>query len=251
MICPVTPGDRREEAVPGLEAGLRELDAGELDLVVFDLDGVVLDSFDAVTNSMAYALEAHGFPAPDPTELRHFIGPPTFTSFAELTGQPADSDVVVETVATYRARYESVFLEQTSLFAGIEEALNSLASVLALAVATSKSIVFAEPLLDALGIAGLFRFVAAPAAEAYAEDKTATLGRALAALAPGRGAMVGDRRFDVEAAHTHGLLAIGVTWGIGSTEELLAAGADALVDAPGELAPLLLGAGPRRQLRTR
>jgi phosphoglycolate phosphatase len=51
--------------------------------------------------------------------------------------------------------------------------------------------------------------------------------------------MVGDRSFDVEAARAHGLLAIGVTWGIGSAAELTAAGADVLIGAPGELETLL------------
>ena len=56
--------------------------------------------------------------------------------------------------------------------------------------------------------------------------------------------MVGDRRFDVEGAHAHGLPCIGVLWGIGSEEELRAAGADALVATPGELVDAVLGARP-------
>jgi phosphoglycolate phosphatase len=47
--------------------------------------------------------------------------------------------------------------------------------------------------------------------------------------------MIGDRRHDVVAAHAHGLPAIGVTWGIGSREELEAAGAQRVVDSVGEL----------------
>ena len=38
------------------------------------------------------------------------------------------------------------------------------------------------------------------------------------------------------AAHAHGLRAVGVTWGIGSEDELRTAGADILVAAPDELA---------------
>ena len=56
--------------------------------------------------------------------------------------------------------------------------------------------------------------------------------------------MVGDRSFDIIAAHAHGLPAIGVTWGIGTREELRDAGADAIIDRPDELpatAAVLLG----------
>ncbi len=51
--------------------------------------------------------------------------------------------------------------------------------------------------------------------------------------------MVGDRRFDVEGAHANGIECIGVTWGFGSREELETAGADRIIDHPGEL-PVLL-----------
>jgi len=56
-----------------------------------------------------------------------------------------------------------------------------------------------------------------------ATTKAAIIARALTALAAlgcHAAAMVGDRSFDVEAARAHGLLAIGVTWGIGSAAEL-------------------------------
>jgi phosphoglycolate phosphatase len=44
--------------------------------------------------------------------------------------------------------------------------------------------------------------------------------------------MVGDRDHDVEGAAANGLDCIGVTWGFGSRDELIAAGAAAVVDAP-------------------
>ncbi|MGI8624098.1 MAG: HAD hydrolase-like protein, partial [Solirubrobacteraceae bacterium] len=52
-------------------------------------------------------------------------------------------------------------------------------------------------------------------------------------------AMICDRRFDMEAARAYGLLAVGVTWGFGSRDELRRAGADVLVDRPAELAAAL------------
>ena len=48
--------------------------------------------------------------------------------------------------------------------------------------------------------------------------------------------MVGDRSHDMVGARANGLRAIGVLWGYGSREELTAAGADALLDEPKELA---------------
>jgi phosphoglycolate phosphatase len=54
-----------------------------------------------------------------------------------------------------------------------------------------------------------------------------------------RPVIVGDRKHDIVAAHTHEILAIGVLWGIGSEAELSAAGADTLARTTGELETLL------------
>jgi phosphoglycolate phosphatase len=51
--------------------------------------------------------------------------------------------------------------------------------------------------------------------------------------------MVGDRAQDIVAARAHGLHSIGVLWGYGSREELVAAGAAALCARPGELPALV------------
>jgi phosphoglycolate phosphatase len=207
--------------------------------VIFDFDGVLVDSYAPVTGSINAALVEHGLPARPPAELRRFIGPPTFSAFSELTGRRPQSDAVAAIVATYRERYAEVYLTQTRVFDGIVPMLDALAARMELAIATSKSALFAEPLLDALGLTRFFVAVAAAAADDTDDDKTAIVGRALALLDGRPVAMVGDRSFDVDAARAHGLLSIGVTWGIGSAEELRAAGADRLIEEPGELLALL------------
>jgi len=212
--------------------------------VIFDFDGVLVDSYRAVTGAINAALAEHGLPAREPAELRHFIGPPTFTAFSELTGEPPESDAVAAIVATYRERYAAVYLTSTPVFEGVVEMLDALARRMPLAVATSKSALFAEPLLEELGLAGYFAVVVAAAADDAADDKTAIVGRALDALDRAEAVMVGDRSFDIVAARAHGLPAIGVSWGIGSVEELRAAGAEVIVDAPGELVALLDGERP-------
>ena len=117
----------------------------------------------------------------------------------------------------YRERYVTASLTETTVAPGIPEALDALDGRRK-AVATSKPKAFADPLLEAMGLAAHFEVVAGPDLNARAEDKTETLGRALHELGPTRAVMVGDRSFDILAAHAHGLPAIGVTWGIGTHE---------------------------------
>jgi phosphoglycolate phosphatase len=207
--------------------------------VIFDLDGVLIDSIAPVTVAINEALTEHGLAPRPAAELRRFIGPPTFSAFAELTGESPDSTAVAAIVASYRRAYELRYLTQTRLIDGVLPMLEQLSARFPLAIATSKSVTFTQPLLDALELSRFFVAVAAAATDDTADDKTAIVGRALEALGQSRVAMVGDRSFDIAAAHAHALPAIGVTWGIGSSAELRAAGADRLAEHPSELVEML------------
>lgn len=208
--------------------------------VLFDLDGCLADSRRTILDGMNHALVAHGVAARSDAELEGYIGPPTRVAFGDILKAAPDSRVVDAVVSTYRKRYDDD-LRRTPTFPGIPEALDALrASGIRLAVATSKPKHFAVPVLAAIGLSDRFEAVAGPELTGTA-GKAETMGEAIAALGPDVTpvAMVGDRRHDVEGARAHGLLAVGVLWGIGSRAELEAAGADVLVDAPAQLVPVL------------
>jgi phosphoglycolate phosphatase len=211
-------------------------------VVLFDLDGVLVDSRVAITGCINHALVANGLPAREPAELYRYIGPPLLAAFAELVGEPVTSPAVVGCVASYRERYAEASLTETAVTPGIADALAALGrGGRRLGVATSKPRPFAEPLLEVLGMRRFFAVVAGPELDAPAEDKTTTVGAALRALGATRGAMVGDRSFDMVAARAHGLRAVGVGWGIGSRAELLDAGAERIVATPAELPAAVSG----------
>ena len=203
--------------------------------VIFDLDGVLVDSRAVFLSCVNFAFEKLDLPTRTDAELLPYIGPPFAYAFGELLGVPHDAPIVTACIDGYRERYKTASLTETTVEPGIPEALAALEGHRK-AVATSKPRDFAEPLLRAMGLRAHFDVVAGPELTARAEDKTETLGRALQELGATRAVMVGDRSFDIVAAHAHGLRAIGVTWGIGDAEELTAAGADALIATPAELA---------------
>ena len=203
--------------------------------VIFDLDGVLVDSRAVFLSCVNYAFAKLGLPRRTDAELLPYIGPPFAYAFGELLGVAPDAPIVAACIDGYRERYETAMLTETTVEPGIPEALAALDGH-RLAVATSKPRAFAEPLLEAMGVRAHFAVIAGPELSARAEGKTQTLGRALQELGPTRAVMVGDRSFDILAARAHGLPSIGVTWGIGSAEELEAAGADRA-----HVAPLVLG----------
>lgn len=51
--------------------------------------------------------------------------------------------------------------------------------------------------------------------------------------------MVGDTKFDVLGAKEHGIPTIGVSWGYGTVEDMVNAGAAAIADTPAQLLALL------------
>src|SRR3954447_6125429 len=207
------------------------------DVVLFDLDGVLVDSRGPISSCINHALAAHGLPERDPADLYRYIGPPLLSAFAELLGESVASPAVARCAATYRERYAVASLTETAVTPGIVDVLAALrGDGRRLAVATTKPRTFAEPLLEALGMRRYFDAVAGPELHASGEDKTTTVGNALRALGATRGAMVGDRMFDMVAARAHGLRAVGVGWGIGSREELETAGADTNRPPPAERA---------------
>jgi phosphoglycolate phosphatase len=198
--------------------------------VIFDFDGVIIDSLPAIASAINGALAAHGFAARREAEIARFIGPPTPTAFAELTGAPENSSVVADAVATYHELYAGVYLQQTLLVEGIADVLDGLA--IPRALATSKELRFVAPLLDHFAL----RFEAISAPE-LSEPKSQTVARALDGLRADDAVVVGDRFYDIDAARANGLRVIGVTWGIGDREEL--DGADLIVERPAELSSLL------------
>jgi phosphoglycolate phosphatase len=191
---------------------------------------VLVDSRVAFARCVNHALEVNGVaPRPD-AELHRFLGPPLHATFARLAGE-----VVADAcVAAYRERYRSHAAAESTVFPGLVDALDALDGDLI--VVTSKPQALAEPLLDAVGLRDRFAAVFGPSLAERAEPKSATLARALDEHTPHT--LVGDRSFDVLAAHAHGLRAVGVLWGIGSEDELLDAGADAIARTPADLVTL-------------
>jgi phosphoglycolate phosphatase len=220
------------------------------DVLLFDLDGTLVDSRVPYTRSMNHALAAIGQPQRAPEDLYQYLGPPIHETLIDHLGVP--DELVDRCITLYRSRYAEFGLEETTVFDGVPELLRSLYGRVPMAVATSKVLTLAEPLLVHLGLRDLFEVVAAPGPEAINESKSETIAEALAGLAalagtPGSAAgtirpavMIGDRFYDVVGAHDHGIPTIGVLWGVGSEQELREAGAAALVNTPAEI-PALLG----------
>lgn len=210
--------------------------------ILFDLDGTLTDPKEGITRSIAHALERMGVEPPPLDDLAFAIGPPLRASLARLLATDS-RDAVERALAHYRERFADVGLYENAPYEGIAESLAVLrAAGRPLFVATSKPEVYATRIVRHFALEAHFEAVHGCELDGTREDKRELIAHLLRrhGLSGERATMVGDRGVDMAAARMHGLRAVGATWGYGSREELLDAGAGRLLDSPRELPAALI-----------
>jgi phosphoglycolate phosphatase len=206
--------------------------------VLLDLDGTLTDPRDGIVRSIRHALERLGAPCPPDDHLVRYIGPPLRASFGELLGT-RDRARMDQAVALYRERYRPIGLFENAVYDGIPQALDALrAGGHRLILCTAKPAEYAEEILVHFGLRGAFAAVHGAELDGTRVDKAELMAWLLPRedVDPADAVMVGDREHDVVAARANGVRALGVLWGYGSAAELTAAGAEALLERPAELA---------------
>ncbi len=209
-------------------------------LILFDFDGTVADTGRGIFNCVGYAASAFGWALPDEEALRSFVGPPLLDSFRRVFG--VSEEQALSAVEKYRELYSTEGMFQFDVYEGITQVIEAVRSEgIKTAVATSKPDRFIHLILEKAGLADLFDYVSAPLDKNGETAKTVLINRALDFLniEPSFAVMVGDRHYDIEGAEKSGVRAVGVTWGYGSENELVCAGADYTVASPAELLALI------------
>ncbi len=211
--------------------------------IFFDLDGTLTDPGLGITNSILYALDKMGIEKPPREELYDFIGPPLKATL--MARFHLDEQQGTEALRLYREHYSTVGLFENEVYSGIPELLQKLQDAgKMLIVATSKPEIYTRRILEHFDLARYFHFVSGCTLEgerlhkdeviAYAIDQCGLEGKQAQIV------MIGDRKYDIECAKANGLSYIGVTYGYGTKEELIKAGANATADTPQELETILL-----------
>lgn len=201
-------------------------------LIVFDLDGTISDSRELAreTFKRVFALlgcgqisdeQADSFNGPDADEVCRVMG---------VTGERRRRyGELVDEVES------ALFATLGRMFPGVERMLAHLAPLAHLSVLTNGSVRYCETSVEAFGIRP---FLSRYSGFVSGISKAKRIGLWRDELHARRVIVVGDRCTDVENARLAGATAVGVTYGMGSREEL--SGADVLCDTPEELTAALL-----------
>lgn len=205
--------------------------------LIFDLDGTLTDSKPGILGCLREVLESRKIRDQGP--LDRFIGPPVEEWAAELLPEGSDEDRMA-LASDYRACYDRVGWSNNSVFPGVKEMLAKLTiEGFPLYVCTSKHEHFAVRILESLGIAKYFRAIYGDKFEYESHRKSDLLARVLSEQAINRASvwMVGDRIFDIDAAHANKIRCLAAGWGYGTPEEW--AQADEVATTPTALAGIV------------
>lgn len=199
-----------------------------VDLIMFDLDGTLADTgsdladavnytrahfkLEALPNDLVYAHVGYGVEH----LLKHSL--PRQRPFQEV-------------MRVFLERYENHLLDKTVLYPGVLAALDHFSDKRRVVV-TNKMHRLSIAIIRGLGVENQFDAVLGGDSVAEKKPHPAPLHEVLRRFAvPARRAlMVGDGEADVQAGKRAGVVTCGVTYGLGSTKDLLAARPDYVVD---------------------
>jgi phosphoglycolate phosphatase len=217
----------------------RSVDLGRYRLVVFDCDGTLVDSQHNIVAAMTEAWRRHGLADPTPDLIRRQVGLTLELAVERMLG--GGEPVFISAVSnTYREIVHDLRRREDldePMFDGMRELIESLeAPEIFLGVATGKNLVGLEHTLRGLGLRERFHTLqTADRCRSKPDPEMVIRAMEETANAPESTVVIGDTSFDIEMARAAGATAIGVAWGYHPPEELLAAGAVAVLEHPSEL----------------
>lgn len=209
--------------------------------ILWDLDGTITDPKEGIFKCIQYALEKFGVTPPSADSLDWCIGPPLTLCFRQLAPNSTEDEVNL-LIDFYRERFAVTGLYENKLYPQIKEILSEVAKTKKQLLATSKPHIFANRIMNHFELSQYFQQIYGSELNGERSDKSELIAYILKLekISPEDVYMIGDRKHDIIGAKNNGVESIGVTWGYGGREELLAAEADLIFDNPTDLQAFLL-----------
>lgn len=201
-------------------------------LICFDLDGTIVNPLLGVRNCVARVCREMGLDCPDEATIREWIGFGMRESLALIPGLE-DPGRLEEALDRYVEAYREDGVFEHEVYEGAHLMLSRLKRQgHRIYIVSSKPGLFARRITYQFDLNLIFDDIFGAELKGAWQPKTVVLDRLReeGRLEAG-GYFIGDRGDDMRAARDHDLHAIGVTYGYGSRQELLDAGAEVLLDS--------------------
>ena len=210
-------------------------------LFIFDLDGTLVDTLEDITASVNFTLTKLGVRPVPVQAVRGFVG----DGLAQLLLRALDGrdGLLADATGIYTVHHSRHLADRSRLYPGVRETLDRFRAV-PMAVVTNKTADFVTPLLDALGIGGLFRMVLGADSGLPLKPAPDALLHVLRTVGAPKeqSVMVGDGVTDLRAGKAAGVVTCAVTYGFRNEEQLRAEGPDHVIHAFPELTGLFRAA---------
>ena len=222
---------------------------GPFRAVLFDLDGTLLDTIEDIAFSLNSVLERHGYPTHTVDECRLLVG----YGMQELVRSSLPEEAHAEPVlmrmqAEMKQAYAEHWKDRSMAFDGIGRLLDAIGEMhLKRAILSNKPDGFTRLCADEL-LAGWSFDVVMGHHDGIAhkpDPQGALLIAGMLGVEPAQVLYVGDSGTDMKTAVAAGMYPVGVLWGYRDEEELLADGAEAVVEKPEEIIEILRKANSR------
>lgn len=221
-------------------------DPGRVKAILFDLDGTLADTDDLLVDRLAQRLSRWAFllPQKDPTAVARRLMMNAENPFNSLYAW-ADRLYLDEAWA-FASRLLPIISgpgrpASSVPVPGAVPAVRKLARLYNVGVVTTRSTRAANEILRSIGLDGTFGVVANARSTLRIKPHPAPVLWAARQLDLPAAAcvMVGDTKVDIRAGLAAGAQVVGVLCGFGGLDELVSAGAQAVIDSPADLPRLL------------
>jgi phosphoglycolate phosphatase len=213
--------------------------------VLFDLDGTLLDTLDDLADAANRVLARHGLPIHPRDAYRRFVGGGSRRLITRALPSERRQSAFIDTcLAQFKATYGQHWQVATRPYPGMAKLLEALTHrLVSCAVVTNKPHAFAERCVAHFFPRRAFGIVIGQQAGVplKPDPRPALMAAAALQAGPSSCLFLGDSDVDMQTARAAGMLPVGAAWGFRSSEELLRAGAAAVVQHPGDVLAWIAG----------
>ena len=217
-------------------------DFQKIKAVLFDLDGTLLDTIPDIGAGANAALRRFGLQERSLEEYVALVGNGIRVLIRQAVPEGTDEETYQNVLSYYLSYYPEHCTERTKFYPGIEEAVRKIADAgYVLGVISNKTERTAERVMAHFFPNTKFAILWGNNGERPLKParEAGDLACRELNLKPEEILFVGDGDTDMEFASSMGFYALGVSWGNRSREQLMASGADQIIDTAEEMTELL------------